>query len=105
VDHFRKVGRIAPGGVHGRELHVRGVALRVPDRFNGDLQHLFPRFLELELDMDVRARDKGVDARFFRFLDRIPRGIDVIMVCPWQAGYLHAFNATGDCLHRLEVAF
>ncbi len=54
---------VGAGGVHRRELDVVDERLGVRDRGAGLAEHVGAGRLQLVLDVDVRRRDEGVDAR------------------------------------------
>ena len=100
LDH---VIQVAPGGVHGRKLHVGGVAAGVLHRGHRHLQHLFPGLAHLVLQMDVGGGNKGVNPGIGGLLDGLPAGVDVLGESPGQAGDLRSPDFPGHRPHRLEI--
>ena len=79
-------------------------SLRVGDGGARLALDVLARGLELVLDVDVRGRDEGVDARALGVLDRLVGGVDVRHVRARQARDDRALDRARDRLHGLEVA-
>ena len=70
----------------------------------GQALDVLARGLQLVLDVDVRGRDEGVDARALGVAHRLPGAVDVGGVGTRQAGDHGSMDLAGDRLHGLEVA-
>ncbi len=95
---------LGPGRIHWRELDVLAIGLGHRNRCLCLSLDVLAVGLQLVGDVDVGGRDKGVDPRPLRVLDRIPRGIDIGLVGAREAADHRAFDRAGDRLDGFEVA-
>ena len=107
LQHLAHVVEVRPRGILGRELDVLAVSARVFDGLHCRLQHLGAALPELVLQMDVRRRHEGVDARAARVLDRLPRPVDVAQADAAETAddgrALERAHLLGHLAHRPEV--
>src|SRR5438477_5534769 len=96
---------VGAGRVLGRKLHVCAQGLGEANRITSLLQTLLPRNLELVLKMNVRSRQKNMDARANRAPERLPCPLDVLRAGAGQSRDDGPSNGRGNCLYRGKVAF
>jgi len=104
-DHLHEIVAVRSRGVHRRELYVVGVGFCQPDGRDRFVEHLRPALLELVFQVDVRRRNKGMDARMRRGLDGLPGPVDVHFVGAGQTRHLGFPDDAGNLPDCVEVSF
>ena len=104
LQHLGRELDVGAGRVHRRELDVVTQRPRVRDRRARHALDVLTRVLHLVLDVDVRGRDEGVDARAFGVLERSPGGVDVTGESACEPRDHRPVDLARDGLDRLEVA-
>ncbi len=115
--HLVEEAGIAAAGVLGAELDVGAQSAGIAHHLAHPLHHLLRRHLELVLHVDGRSGQEGVDARAVGALDRLPGGVDVVVVGAGQAGDHRrrrgpaklvdarlTAHGLSDLAHRVQVA-
>src|SRR5712692_9206573 len=69
------------------------------------IQHVLARHQKFVLEVDVRRRNKDVDAGVCRLLDRAQRLVDILLTRTREAEYSRTGQRLGNPAHRLEIAW
>ena len=105
VDAANQIVDRRAGRVHRRPLDILDEVARLLHRGGDDVEHLLLALAHLVREMDRRGGDEGVDARALGDADRLAGAGDVARDGAGEAGDGHVgAGATGDFLHRLEIA-
>ena len=89
--------------VLGRELHVVGVAARLRDGGDGARQTLLARDVQLLLQVEIRCRNEGVNARPLGALQRVAGALDVFRAAARERRDDRTPHGGGDLLHAFGV--
>ena len=104
LDHPAEEIVLGAGGVHRRPLDVVGVVARPRHRRDHPLMHLLLVELELELPVERRGADEGVDALPLGMDERFGGAVDVAGGGPGQPADHRPLDPLGDFRDRFEVA-
>jgi hypothetical protein len=106
-EHLVEKIRIGAAGVLGAEFDVGAALASIGDHLEGLGENLLAGHAQLVLEVNVRGRDEGMNARMGCGRNRVPRGVDVARIGPAQTRNHRAVFSThlaGHPLDRLEVA-
>ena len=103
LDHLIEIGGIGATGIHGRKLHIVHIAPRPLHHLDRALLRLVARHSELVLQMDIRSREKRMNADLRGPLQCLPGSIDILRARPRQAANRRSLDFLRDPPHRFKI--
>ena len=103
LDHLVEIGRLGPGCIHRRKLHIVAEGFGPLDRVHRHLEDFVRALAQLPFEVDLRGADEGVYPGPGRAPERLPGPVDIDGQRPGQAADDRTLHFLPDPAHRLEV--